>query len=83
MAAFSLCYRIPFRIKSRFPPAPGGGKAFQRLRPRVGRIRPQAILAPELPAGWVVKSSGCAWMMTVLPATSSIEKRLVKNARNA
>ena len=31
---------------------------------------PQAILVPELPLGWVVKSSGISWIIITLPIIS-------------
>lgn len=44
---------------------------------------PQAIFAPEFPAGWEVKSSGMECKTTVLPMISLAEKRLVKNIEKA
>ena len=49
----------------------------------IRRITPQAIFSPALPEGWVVKSSGPLWMMTVLPTTSCKWKRSVTTARYA
>ena len=46
-------------------------------------ITPQAILTPEFPAGWDVKSSGAECRITVLPMISETEKRLVKNMEKA
>ena len=39
---------------------------------------PQAIFAPEFPAGWEVKSSGMECNTTVLPMISVAENRDVK-----
>ena len=47
------------------------------------RISPQAILSPEFPDGWVVKSSGFAWITTARPITSSTVKRFVNTDRYA
>lgn len=55
-------------------------------RPAAGAhllITPQAILPSELPDGCVVKSSGFAWMITVLPITSFILNRSVSIAYHA
>ena len=37
---------------------------------------------PAFPEGWVVKSSGESWIMTVFPIISSIENLFVKKAEN-
>lgn len=49
----------------------------------VGSITPQAIFSPALPEGEVVKSSGEAWIITVLPMISRRVNLLVKNIENA
>ena len=46
-------------------------------------ILPHAIFSPEFPDGCEVKSSGAAWIITVLPATSLTENLSVKTAANA
>ena len=46
-------------------------------------MTPQAIFEPELPEGWVVKSSGALWMRMVLPMISQAVNRSVRNTENA
>lgn len=46
-------------------------------------IIPQAIFAPEFPAGWLVKSSGMECNTTVLPIISLAEKRVVRKVEKA
>lgn len=46
-------------------------------------ITPQPIRAPELPDGSVIKSSGAAWITTVLPIISETVKRSVYTALKA
>ena len=41
-------------------------------------ILPQAILVPEFPLGWEVKSSGMSWIITTLPKISFILNLLIK-----
>ena len=66
-----------------FPTFKAKSQASHRQEPVILRITPQAILVPEFPDGWVVKSSGWSWIITVLPITSSMEKRLVRNRERA
>jgi len=46
-------------------------------------IWPHAILFPEFPDGWVLKSSGDEWTMTVRPMISFTENLSVINAIKA
>ncbi len=46
-------------------------------------ISPQAIFAPELPEGRVLKSSGEEWIRIVLPIISLTEKRFDRNTERA
>lgn len=42
-----------------------------------GAITPQAIFSPELPEGWVVKSSGDRWIITVYSRSAGCGNRSV------
>ncbi len=64
----SLSVWIPRRIKNLGAEQTGYGL--------YGRMMPQAIMAPEFPEGWVLKSSGSWWMTTERSRISSMEKRL-------
>ena len=41
-------------------------------RPFYFSILPQAIFVPELPLGWLLKSSGISWIITTFPIMSWI-----------